>query len=69
MATPYPYPTDENDPTLSAAERAYLALTKKWDWDAVTPAATCNAPSPNPAVGLERPAGRARDLIVEKWRA
>src|SRR5262249_21821166 len=33
MASPYPFPTDESDPTLTAAERAYLALVKKWEWD------------------------------------
>lgn len=69
MATPYPYPTDENDPTLSAAERAYLALTKKWEWDEDAYGHLQRTKPQTLAVGLnDSPAGLAT-WIVEKWRA
>jgi microsomal epoxide hydrolase len=69
MATPYPYPTDENDPTLSAAERAYLVLTKKWEWDEDAYGHLQRTKPQTLAVGLnDSPAGLAT-WIVEKWRA
>ncbi len=69
MATPYPYPTDENDPTLSAAEHAYLALTKKWEWDEGAYGHLQRTKPQTLAVGLnDSPAGLAT-WIVEKWRA
>lgn len=69
MASPYPYPTDESDPTLSQAERAYLALTKKWDWEEDAYGHLQRTKPQTLAAGLnDSPAGLAT-WIVEKWRA
>ncbi len=69
MASPYPFPTDEADPTLSDAERAYLALVKKWEWDEDAYGHLQRTKPQTLAVGLnDSPAGLAT-WIVEKWRS
>ena len=69
MAAPYPLPVDESDPTLSDAERAYLALVKKWEWDEDAYGHLQRTKPQTLAVGLnDSPAGLAT-WITEKWRA
>lgn len=69
MASPYPLPTDESDPTLTKAERDYLALIKKWDWEEDAYGHLQRTKPQTLAVGLnDSPAGLAT-WIVEKWRA
>lgn len=69
MASPYPYPADEDDPGLSDAERAYLALVKKWKWDEDAYGHLQRTKPQTLAVGLnDSPAGLAT-WIVEKWRS
>lgn len=69
LASPYPFPTDETDPTLTDAERTYLALVKKWEWDEDAYGHLQRTKPQTLAVGLnDSPAGLAT-WIVEKWRS
>lgn len=69
MAAPYPPPSDETDATLTAAERAYLALVKTWDWQEDAYGHLQRTKPQTLAVGLnDSPAGLAT-WIVEKWRS
>jgi microsomal epoxide hydrolase len=69
MATPYPYPADESDPTLTDAERKYLAYAKTWDWEEDAYGHLQRTKPQTLAVGLnDSPAGLAT-WIVEKWRS
>lgn len=69
MASPYPFPAEEDDASLTPAERQYLALVKKWEWDEDAYGHLQRTKPQTLAMGLnDSPAGLAA-WIVEKWRS
>jgi pimeloyl-ACP methyl ester carboxylesterase len=69
MAAPFPFPVAKDDSSLSADERAYLALVDTWEVEEGAYGHQQRYQPQTLAVGLnDSPAGLAT-WIVEKWRS